>query len=48
MAKPEDKLPAKPGEIREARLGRALRDNLRRRKATPASDPAADGPERPS
>ncbi len=45
MAEPEGETPAKPEETREQRLARALRENLKRRKAAPAAPPNERGPD---
>jgi hypothetical protein len=51
MDQDEPATPSKPvkaslsaREVREAKLARALRDNLRRRKGTPSASPDASGP----
>ncbi len=48
MAKQDDdRPPAKPAEAREQRLAKALRDNLRRRKAAPGESANRDPAESP-
>jgi hypothetical protein len=46
MTKPDPKQTSTPGQqSREARLAKALRENLRRRKAPPPAPPESDKPE---